>query len=172
MTINRAPILTLWATVIAERLGFDRSEALTLAKAVAGLNAQSKGRRGVLKPQEENAEIGDEPFMVELLGRTVRAIKTLDGVRATSRGKPISPASVELCLKGKFGDNLNQIQKAMLKVAKSYRPKELALVAYHLYEQFRPEIPDGVKGWGVAGELDVRRIESLAKKRVAETSKH
>ena len=43
--INRAPVLTLWAAVIAERFGYDKKEALTLAKAVAGLNAQSKGRR-------------------------------------------------------------------------------------------------------------------------------
>lgn len=28
--IHRAPVLTLWAAVIAERLGFDRATALTL----------------------------------------------------------------------------------------------------------------------------------------------
>lgn len=37
--INRAPVLTLWATVVAERLGYDRDAALTLGKSVAGLNA-------------------------------------------------------------------------------------------------------------------------------------
>ena len=31
--------------MVAQRLGFDEDEALTLAKAVAGLNAQAKGRR-------------------------------------------------------------------------------------------------------------------------------
>ena len=52
--INRAPVLTLWATVVAERLGYSRDEALTLGKAVAGLNAQSKGRRlGIFKPKEK-----------------------------------------------------------------------------------------------------------------------
>jgi len=30
VSINRAPVLTLWAAVVAERLGFDREEALTL----------------------------------------------------------------------------------------------------------------------------------------------
>ena len=44
--INRAPVLTLWAAVVAGRLGFDQAEALTLGKAVgglavAGLNAYS-----------------------------------------------------------------------------------------------------------------------------------
>src|SRR3954465_4085738 len=41
--INRAPVLTLWAAVVAERLGFDRATALTLGQAVAGLSAYAKG---------------------------------------------------------------------------------------------------------------------------------
>ena len=47
--INRAPVVTLWAAVVAERLGFKRDEALSLGNALAGLNAQSKGQRlGIL----------------------------------------------------------------------------------------------------------------------------
>jgi hypothetical protein len=52
--INRAPVLTLWAAVVAQRLGFAENEALTLGKALAGLNAQTKGRRlGLFKPHEK-----------------------------------------------------------------------------------------------------------------------
>jgi hypothetical protein len=43
LVVNRAPRLTLWAAVVAEVLGFDHDEALTLGRAVAGLNAYSKG---------------------------------------------------------------------------------------------------------------------------------
>ena len=43
ISINRAPDLTLWAAVVAQRLGFDEDESLTLGKALAGLNAQVKG---------------------------------------------------------------------------------------------------------------------------------
>jgi hypothetical protein len=43
VTINRAPVLTVLIAVVAERLGFERDEALTLGRAVAGLNAYSKG---------------------------------------------------------------------------------------------------------------------------------
>jgi len=51
VTINRAPVLTLWAAVVAERLGFDHAEALTLGRAVAGLNAYAKGvKLGVWPP--------------------------------------------------------------------------------------------------------------------------
>ena len=42
MLVNRAPVLTLWASVVAERLGFNRDESLNLGKAVAGLNAQAE----------------------------------------------------------------------------------------------------------------------------------
>jgi len=56
--INRAPVLTLWAVVVAERLGYEKETALTLGKAVAGLNAQSKGRK--LGIYEEKSKEGKE----------------------------------------------------------------------------------------------------------------
>ena len=43
-TINRAPVLTVWAAVVVERVGFGHAEALSLGGAVAGLSAQTKGR--------------------------------------------------------------------------------------------------------------------------------
>jgi hypothetical protein len=51
----------------------------------------------------------------------------------------------------------------MRKLAKTYKHRELAERAYPLYEQFRPAIPEGVKGWGAKGDLDLRLIERLAK---------
>jgi hypothetical protein len=35
--------------------------------------------------------------------------------------------------------------------------------AFALYEEFRPSIPERVKGWGAKGVLDLRKIRSLAK---------
>jgi hypothetical protein len=32
ISINRAPVLTLWAAIVAERLGFTHDEALTLGR--------------------------------------------------------------------------------------------------------------------------------------------
>lgn len=63
ISINRAPDLTLWAAVVAQRLGFDEDEAFTLGKALAGLNAQAKGRRlGIFKPCGDRA-VGEEANM-------------------------------------------------------------------------------------------------------------
>jgi hypothetical protein len=165
ISINRAPVLTLWATVVAERLGFNRDEALTLGRAVAGLNAQSKGRRlGIFKPHEEKpakARKRDDgkSFAVELLGRAVAVVATPDGIRAVTKGKPVDPESVSTYLASKFGDNLPAARAAMQKLARRHKPAELADAAYRLYEKFRPVVPEGVKGWGAKGRLDLGGIE-------------
>jgi hypothetical protein len=169
VSVNRAPVLTLWASVVARRLGFDKDEALTLGRAVAGLNAYSKGRRlGLFKPEEEKPKKArekepGEAFRIDLCGRAVPARNTVDGVRATQRGKPIDPDSVERYLENKFGDDLKAVRSAMTKLAKAYQPRELAGKAYSLYEEFRPAIPEGQKGWGARGDLDPELIERLAK---------
>jgi hypothetical protein len=171
ISINRAPVLTLWAAVVAQRLGFDEDEALTLGKAVAGLYAYSKGRRlGLFKPHEEKAKKAREKepgerFLIEVLGRPVPATNTDDGIRAVQKGRPIDPDSVRHYLGNKFGDDLKAVRSAMQKLAKAYPPQQLGHDAYSLYERFRPEIPAGKKGWGARGDLDLERIEGLAKEK-------
>jgi len=167
--INRAPVLTLWAAVVAERLGYDKKEALTFGKAVAGLNAQSKGRKlGIYEEkseEEKKKERKKEPAnlqLVGLLGRGVPAIKTSKGLRAAIKGEEITPESVERYLEQKFGDDLDEVRAAMEKLAKAYTPKQLEVKAYDLYEKFRPEIPEGKRGWGAKGELDLDYVRSLA----------
>jgi hypothetical protein len=169
--INRAPVMTLWAAVVAERLGYDKETALTLGKAVAGLNAQSKGRRlGIYEEkseeEQEKESKKEKPAkveLIELLGRGVPAVKTPKGLRAAIQGEAIHAGSVEAYLKQKFKDDLEEVRAAMEKLAKAYTPKQLESKAYGLYEKFRPEIPEGTKGWGAKGELDLDYIRSLAK---------
>ncbi len=112
--------------MVAERLGFARAEALTFGRAVAGLNAYSKGvSLGVFEP--------------------------------------ISPESVERYLAGKFGDRLEDARAAMRRLARSLPPAALARHGYELYERFRPEIPQGRRGWGAKGALDLERVAALAR---------
>jgi hypothetical protein len=60
--MNRAPVLTLWRPVIAQRPGFDEDEALAYAKAGAGLNAQAKGRRpGIAEARQSLQALGIPP---------------------------------------------------------------------------------------------------------------
>lgn len=169
--VNRAPVLTLWAGVVAARLGFDRDEALTLGRAVAGLNAYAKGvRLGLFTPSTSNkvkerkkALRRGETLRVDLLGRAVPATATPAGIRALSKEQPIVPESVTRYLDGKFGEALSDVRAAMEHLAKSLPPERLAVEAFHLYEQFRPEVPPGLKGWGSKGTLDIGRILALAR---------
>ena len=167
--INRAPVLTLWAAVVAERLGYKHEEALSLAKAVAGLNAQSKGRRlGIYSEGKDDEEKSprkppeEKLQFVELLGRGIPAKKTAQGLRASIKGEDIRPETVERYLEQKFGEQLEAARAAMEKLAKAYPPGKLEAEAFALYEKFRPSVPEGKKGWGAKGELDLEYIESLA----------
>jgi hypothetical protein len=171
LEVNRAPVMTLWAAVVAEQLGFEEQEALTLAKAVTGLNAQAKGQRlGIFEPGEKNVDEErkrktNEIFYIDVLGRPVPAINTSDGIRAVNKEKLIQPESVTRYLEQKFGESLTEVRQAMHELARSFDEKELAEKAYMLYEKFRPEIPEGKKGWGARGELDLKMIRSLKKNR-------
>jgi hypothetical protein len=167
--INRAPVLTLWAAVVAERLGFEWEEALTLGRAVAGLNAYAKGKAlGLFTPTPEEVKAkcqatrGEKTFTVALLHRAVPAQQTDLGLRVLSNGKPINPASVQRYLKSKFTKALEDTYQAMQQLAASRTPAALADEAYHLYEQFRPAIPAGTKGWGATGTLSLDTIRTLA----------
>ena len=71
--MNRAPVLTVWAVVVAERLGFERGEALTLGRSLAGLTAHAKGvRLGIFEPsapeevRERRQSVGTPAFHRDL----------------------------------------------------------------------------------------------------------
>ena len=166
--INRAPVLTLWAAVVAERLGFKRDEALTLGHAVAGLNAHSKGvSLGLFHPAPEAVREHrkrlqkGKTLTVALLGRAVPVVRTPDGLRALTKDKPDDPASVTRYLEGKFGEALPDTRAAMTRLARSLPVKDLATHAYTIYEKFRPETPAGARGWGAKGDLDLARLKEL-----------
>jgi hypothetical protein len=167
--INRAPVMTLWAVVVAERLGHSHDESLTLGRAVTGLNAYSKAVAiGLVQKKEKdptdkkaNASSVKRPNLVTLLGRLVPVVKTKDGLRALAKDAPIEPAAVERYLDAKFKESLPVVLAAMRKLAASRTPKALEVEAYSLYEKFRPKIPAGEAGWGKPGELSLDAIEAL-----------
>jgi hypothetical protein len=170
VTTNRAPVMTLWAAVVAQRMGYDWPEALSLGKAVAGLNAQSKGRSlGVYGPPKGTERSGPprkvglgEEFWVSVCGRPVPAINTPEGVRAVTGDKPIQAEAVQRYLEGKFGEDLARVQAALEELAARLSGDDLQQLAYELYERFRPAIPAGKRGWGQAGILSLDRVGELA----------
>jgi hypothetical protein len=167
--LGEAPVLALWAAVVAEGLGFERDEALALGRAVAGLNAYAKGASlGLFQPSQKSLDQHrkklktGETLAVELLYRAMPVIHTPEGLRAVSKNQAISPASVDRYLASKFGEALEETRAAMIELARSMKAKELAARAYSLYEQFRPSVPEGVRGWGAKGRLDLASVRGLA----------
>ena len=81
--VNRAPVLTLWATVVAERLGHDPDLAITLGRAVAGSSARVKAR--AIGIEEDRHEGNRQEHTREATGRKERADKP-----AKARASPAS----------------------------------------------------------------------------------
>ena len=89
ITINRAPVLTLWAAIVAERLGHDADAAITLGRAVAGSSARIKARAIGIEEPGESADKPKpiptaKPETVHLLGRDVPVVKA-KGMPARAR---------------------------------------------------------------------------------------
>jgi hypothetical protein len=72
--VNRAPVLTLWAAVVAERMGHPPDTALSLASTVAGTAARAKARRLGLaedRAPEDLRAVVAERRKVRLLGKDI-----------------------------------------------------------------------------------------------------
>jgi hypothetical protein len=167
IAINRAPVLTLWATVVAERLGHKRATALTLGKTIAGKVAFSKAQTiGRAKKRDKPSSpapkpAGEKTKLLAFMGRHCTMIETASGLMALSEGKPVSPKEVESYLEDKFGDGLEEARAVMIDLARSRSPAQLAREAFGLYRKFRPSIPAGAAGWGKDGILDLDNIRRL-----------
>jgi len=170
--INRAPVLTLWVTVVAQRQGFSRPEALSFGKFVSAMFARSKGRAlGLFKEKHDTEEERKERKQmdqdlgvqhVQGFGRMKIPTLMKDGNRlAVIQGQTQDPAYVEDYLHRSFGDEqLHAAQEAMQELAASWSLEEIQTQAYKLYEQFRPSW----KGWGKPSILDLSKVRKLSKK--------
>ena len=98
---------------------------------------------------------------MNLLDRAVPVVRTPEGLRALSKDRPVAPENVERYLESKFGAGFEPARRAMTTLASSFRAEDLAERAYGLYEEFRPEVPAGRRGWGAAGVLDLDRVIAL-----------
>jgi hypothetical protein len=165
--VNRAPVLTLWAAVVAERLGHPSETALSLASAVAGTAARAKARRlGIAEEKDRKKDAAPErpQDTTQLLGRKIRLAHDADGVVLADAGdgKPAPAAPVAAYVAKAFGKHLAEVRTAMEALAERIEAQELNRIGFRLYERFRPEVPPDVKGWGAKGDLDLTKISSAA----------
>jgi hypothetical protein len=166
--------LTLWAAVVAERLGYDADAAITLGRVVAGRSARAKARAIGIEAEHEPEDMREVARReearharaalraVHLLGRDIAVIEGPEGLRAADDGKPASARSARAYVEKAFGADLAAAEAAMRRLAWSLSPEELNRVGFRLYERFRPEVPPGAQGWGAKGVLDLARIELAA----------
>ena len=164
--VNRAPVLTLWATVVAERLGHPPDTALTLGRAVAGSAAWVKAR--TIGREERTADRDAEtPRLAEihvtapafLLGKTIRLLPDENGeLRAADGDQPADPAAVERHLVKAFGARQAEFRTAMAMLDARYEAAELNRIGFRLYERFRPDVPPGAAGWAAKAVLEVDKI--------------
>jgi hypothetical protein len=160
--VNRAPVLTLWAAVVAERLGHPPDLALSLASIVAATAARAKARRLGIIEDRPRADVPHAPRRdaVRLLGREIALTHDADGVVLADAGDttPAPAAPVAAYLAKAFGTRLPEVRAAMEALAARHPPEELNRIGFRLYEQFRPEVPQDVRGWGAKGELDLAKL--------------
>ena len=166
LEVNRAPVLTLWAAVVAERLGQPADTALTLGRAVAGSAARVKARNIGREERKSDRDADTAKLRsdhvtapVFLLGKTIRLLPTTDGELRTADGEqPADPMAVQRYLAKAFGDHLDEVRQAMDELANRYEPAELNRIGFRLYEKFRPDVPPGNEGWGKRAVLDMEMI--------------
>ncbi len=163
--VNRAPVLTLWAAIVAERLGHDVDAAITLGRAIAGSSARVKARAIGLEEKREDGGVRDaaKPAprqTVHLLGRDLPVVEQKGSQYALDHDKPASPRPAHAYVEKAFGKHLLPVRRAMEVLADSLPPEELNRIGFRLYEHFRPEVPAGAAGWGKKGVLDLKQIEN------------
>jgi hypothetical protein len=54
--VNCAPVLTMWVTIVAERLGHPPDTALTVGRLVTGSSARAKARRLCINDETQEPE--------------------------------------------------------------------------------------------------------------------
>jgi hypothetical protein len=154
LRVNRAPVLTLWAAVVAERLGHPPETALALGRFVAGSSARAKARRLGITDEDQDAkerraraaDLKPRRGAVRLLGRAVPVTRAEEGTlgwttAASQRSRSVR-SSLARALRAAGEGPRRDGESGFLAP-----PEELNRVGFRLYERFRPEVPEGAQGW-------------------------
>ena len=163
--INRAPVLELWAASVTHfqypKLPWET--CLSAGSAISTICAVSKGRAiGKIDPPDEQKrkerreQAGkDDLDEIEVMGFH---LKLTEG-QALVGEKP--KKGNEDALKGKFGEEgYVKVKGAFEEVSGKWkgREEELDGRAFNAYEDFRPSVAKGQKGWGRKGMLRLQTV--------------
>jgi len=167
--INRSPVLTMWATVVARKLfSLTLEEALSIGHAVSSSLAKAKGTSlGIYSSDKKSATAATKPNdnnenrEYHIFGMVISAKQTQDGIRAMLPGEELAdPGKTWSLLQRKFGDALGFAFAEMSNAAAHASNEHLDATAYQYYMHIRPSIPSGTKGWGAHGQLYTNKLSS------------
>jgi hypothetical protein len=164
--INRAPVLELWAATVTSFLypKISWATSLSAGSAISTLCAISKGRAiGAIEKKDPSAakkqreeKPDDQLEELEVMGFH---LKLTDG-QAVVGDKP--KKANESALVKKFGEEAYERVKSAFQEALQLwtgQEDELNARAFHCYEDFRPTVPRGQKGWGRKGMLNLQTVK-------------
>ena len=177
IVINRAPVLELWASCVAQFLHPSASweTCLSVGGAIAIITAISKGRSigKINKPdpgdsqkkgEERKAKAEKEGFD-ELEVMSFKLKLDNDG-NALVRGKAKKAGEEALIKKYGGAEQYQKVKDAFQGALKAWNDQkdDLNSRAFHFYEDFRPSVKPGQQGWGRKGRLSLQTIRDVVER--------
>ena len=183
IVLNRSPVMICWAAACAHAMGYDWETSLSLGSACAAVFARAKGKSLGLYDRSTSSSAStssssSSTVPIWLLGKLVPAeVRASEGdnVRGLSENQHrkgcmdvVHPSAVHRSLSSAFGvDKFGAAWHGMLRLACSVPSNEFASagnqIAYDLYCKFRPDIPQGLAGWGQPGRLRMSKVAELVR---------
>lgn len=177
VVINRAPVLQLWSACVAHHLypSLPWSTCISAGSAISTICAVAKGRSIGTVPEKEDTEEKNrkrdeakkKQHELEEIHIMHFDLKSKDGlviVGSEQKGKPGN----EDALRKKFGEMQYQtVKKCFQDALQSWGEgdeEQLDKEAFHFYEEFRPTVSSGQKGWGRKGVLNLDTVKSVVQK--------
>ncbi|CAO1620156.1 unnamed protein product [Parajaminaea phylloscopi] len=146
--INRAPVMTAWATVVLERLGFERAEALSVAHCYVAHTSTARGvSLGIIPASERDLmsnSIGPSQPHFELMGVKIPVMQIAGGKwRGISGGEVVGPEKAFNYIRKSMFQTLPLVVGALTLVADSFmEPPREAEVKTDLDEGVKLELQD------------------------------
>ena len=168
VVVNRAPVMTAWAVVVLQQLGFGINEALSLAQCYVSLAAEARART-LQRPEAMHSgrtplTVSENQPHIEFLHTKIPVICLRNGqYRGLHAGDIVPPSRAFEYLRRSMFQTLPQVMGALTLLANSYVDRDgsttaLQTAAYGLYADFRPETHGE---WGKRATLSLDTILAL-----------
>ena len=175
--INRAPILELWSSCVAQFLhpAVTWETCLSIGGAIATITAISKGRSigkidkpgsgEAKKKKGERRKKAEKEDLDELEVMSFKLNLDKNG-QAMVGGKPKKAGEEALIKKYGGSDRYETVKATFQDALQEWKGQEEDLDgrAFSCYEDFRPSIATGQRGWGRKGQLNLETVRSAVAK--------